>query len=589
MRCTKVAADLQAFPFDLHGILQMNPRTREMLVLLVVTSGITVWFLKQRQILTWGSDSSRDAEIVIDLPQTTFPERPRFSATATVDVKNPGPAISDGIYGVCELPEKAMRDYGITVTRSGGNAMTRYNWKLNADNGAADWYFKNRGTPIQNLTGNGYLRHFQDAHARGGSAYQTVPMIGWVAKDNKSYSFPTSKFGPQRSFEPGHPDVGDGLRPDGKPIRGTDPRETSVGVGPDFVAEAVKFTATHASKAGTRYWVLDNEPMLWHQTHRDVRPEPLSYDELWDRTVAYAEAIKKADPAAKVAGFCSWGWTDLYYSAKDEGGNGYATRPDSRAHGGEPLGEWFIRKCGEYKNRTGRPLVDVFDLHWYPQAQHHGKTPYHGKGMDVALNELRVRTPRDLWDPGYTQESWIRDTVDRQPTRVLRRVREWIDRHNPGMEISLGEYNFGGSDSITGALAQADVFGILAREKVNLAFIWNMPEGSQHLAWMLYRNFDGEGGRFGTTLLPAESSHPDLSIYAAKRDDGAITIVVINKNLGGASELKLDGAGLNGKLRVWRIEQKSNKVSELPGEGATVAGSVRMTLPPASASMLVIK
>ena len=57
--------------------------------------------------------------------------------------------------------------------------------------------------------------------------------------------------------------------------------------------------------------------MLWHQTHRDVRSQPLGYDELWERTVAYAEAIKKADPGSKVAGFCSWGWTDLSGAVPD--------------------------------------------------------------------------------------------------------------------------------------------------------------------------------------------------------------------------------------------------------------------------------
>src|SRR5208337_561655 len=107
-------------------------------------------------------------------------------------------------------------------------------------------------------------------------------------------------------------------------------------------------------KPGVKYWALDNEPMLWHATHRDVFPEPLSYDELWKRTVAYAEAIHAADPTAKVAGFCSWGWTDLFYSAKDAGKDNYQTRPDWLAHDKMPLGEWFIKQCGDYKKEHGK-------------------------------------------------------------------------------------------------------------------------------------------------------------------------------------------------------------------------------------------
>lgn len=524
-----------------------------------------------------------------------FPDRPDYQATTTLDLSKPGHRISDGIYGVCGLPENKLREYGITITRWGGNTSSRYNWKNNADNGASDWFFKNRGPAIRDLTETGYLKHIHGAQERGATTYQTVPMLGWVAKDNSSYGFSVKKYGEQKQTEPGHHDIGNGIHTNGKPVRNNDPRDTSIEVGPDFVGEAVEFLVNNAgpasgvSKSGVKYWVLDNEPMIWHETHRDVRPDPLGYDELWERTIKYAEAIKKADPTAKVAGFCSWGWTDLFYSAKDEGGDRYSTTPDHRDHGRVPLAEWFIRKCGEYKKQHGKSLVDVFDFHWYPQAQANGKTPFMGKGMDASLCDLRLRSVRDLWDSEYVQESWIRNSGDRQPTQVIRRVRQWVDQHNPGMEICLGEYNFGGSDNVSGGLAQADVFGVLAREKVDLAFIWHTPEGTQNLAWQLFRGYDGAGGRFGEEYLSTKSSHADLAIHAAKRSDGATTIVVINKNLGGACEWRLDAAALKGKLRVWRFDQKSNRVQEAASEATTIVGGIKATLPPGSASMFVVK
>ena len=160
-------------------------------------------------------------------------------------------------------------------------------------------------------------------------------MIGWVAKDNTSYGFSVEKYGPQKGHEPGKPDVGNGVLPGGGFVTGNDPRDTSLPAPPDFIGKAVRYVVRFAGKAdgsdgkpGVKYWALDNEPMLWHATHRDVFPEPLGYDELWKRTVAYAEAIHAADPTAKVAGFCSWGWTDLYYSAKDAGKDNYHTKTD---------------------------------------------------------------------------------------------------------------------------------------------------------------------------------------------------------------------------------------------------------------------
>ena len=505
--------------------------------------------------------------------QPSFPTKPAYRANAQLVLDGPGHRISDGIYGVCDLPGDRLRHFGITITRWGGNTSSRYNWKINAENGAKDFYFRNREFPIGNLNDNAYLKQLRTAQSAGGTAYVTVPMLGWIAKDYNSYSYSVKKHGPQEEVDPVTGDAGNGKRKDGSLIRGADPTDTSLKVEPDFVADAVVFAVRQVGKAdastgrvGIKYWVLDNEPMIWHETHRDVRPNPLGDDELWERTVSYAEAIKKADPSAKVAGFCSWGWTDLSRSA-----------------------EWFIRKCGEYQKKNGKPLVDVFDFHWYPQAQVKDKTPYEGKGMDPLLNELRLRSTRDLWDPEYRQESWIDRASSGQATRVIRRVRDWIDKHNPGMEICLGEYNFGGSDNITGGLAQADTFGILAREKVDLAFIWKDPEGTQNLAWTLFRNYDDRGGRFGDTLIPVSSDNRDLAVYAAKRRDGAITIVAINKNLGGPCDFTLSAAGLNGKMRIWRFDQSSDYVYEAIKEARQVDKNISLQLPPASASILVVK
>jgi hypothetical protein len=518
-----------------------------------------------------------------------------YAAHAKVAVDKPLHVISDGIYGVCGLPRDKRAEYRIPITRWGGNPATRYNWKLGVDNGAHDWYFKNRGKLIERLTDTGYLRHIEGNHGIHATTYQTVPMIGWVAKDASSYGFAVARYGAQKGTEPGHPDVGNGVRADGTLITGNDPRDTSVPAPPEFIAEAVRFVV-HAGKAdggGVKYWVLDNEPMIWHSTHRDVHPQPLGYDDLWDRTVRYAEAIKKADPTAKVAGFCSWGWLDLFYSAKDAGKDNYRTRADFHAHNKMPLAEWFIMKCGQYKKEHGKPLIDVFDVHWYPQGSIKGQGAYLGKGMSPELNAYRMRSTRDLWDRAYEQEkgvSWIRNTDTYSPVALIPRVRAWIDKHNPGMELCLGEYNFGGSDNITGGLAQAEVFGILARARLDLAFIWHTPEGTQELAWKLFRSYDGNRHGFGEQFLPAESDQPNLSIFAARRkEDGAVTIAVINKSLHGPCELKLDLASLKGKLRVWRFDQDSDaKVVEVKDQARAVDARLELTVPAASANMLVI-
>jgi hypothetical protein len=569
----------------------MAPGLRTVLITLCVGQGLALWWLAREQGPTRVPSVGKDTPNKIEPPKALakFPATRGYTATANVDVTRPGHTIPDAIYGACELPPEKVAAYRIPLIRWGGNRSSRLNWKLNADAAGRDWFFKNGGRKVADPADGGWPRFLRTNREVGASGYTTVPMLGYVAKDHHSYAFSVKKYGPQQAHEMGQPDVGNGVRRDGTPITDNDWRDTSVEVGPEFMAEGVRLAAKHAGP-GPRYWVLDNEPMLWHDTHRDVRPKPLGYDELWDRTVAYAEAIRKSDPSAKIAGFCSWGWTDLFYSAADEGGDRYRTKPDFHAHGKVPLAEWFIRKCGEYKKRHGRPLVDVFDFHWYPQAERDGRTPYLGTGMDLAFNQLRLRTTRDLWDPDYVQESWIKNASDGKATMVLRRVREWIDMHNPGMEVCLGEYNFGGADNITGALAQADVFGILGRERVDLAFNWTRPEGTQELAWQLFRNYDGAAGRFGDKHLPARSDQANLSAFAAKRSkDGATTVVLINKDLGGSCKVKLELAGLKGQARVWRFDQESSgKVLESIGASGAVDGTLSLELPAASGTMLVV-
>lgn len=534
---------------------------------------------------------------VENLAAPRFQPGPGYNARVTVSTEKELHAISEAVYGVCGLPQEKLVQYGIKITRWGGNPSTRYNWKLNVDNGASDWFFKNRGQTIQTPDQSGYLTHILGNQKFGATTYQTVPMIGWVAKDAASYGFAVGKYGPQKGTEPGHPDAGNGVRVDGSNVTGNDPRETSVLAPPEFIEEAVAFVASKAGpadgskgKPGVKYWVLDNEPALWNSTHRDVHPQPLTFDELWDRTVQYAEAIHRADPTAKVVGYCSWGWMDLFYSAADAGTDNFRTKSDWEAHGRIPMAEWFIRKCAEYRQKNGKALIDVFDVHWYPQGQVRGQGVYQGKGLDPELCALRLRSTRDLWDKDYKQESWIANTEMDHIVALIPRVRKWIAQHNRGMEICVGEYNFGGSDNISGALAQADALGIFGRENIDLAFLWHTPEGTQELGWQIFRDYDGRQGRFGDKALAASSNQADLAVFAARRTaDGALTVVLINKNLHGACAAQIHLETARGALHGWQFDQASEgKIVAIEKLPARSAGVLKLALPAASATLLVV-
>ena len=77
----------------------------------------------------------------------------------------------------------------------------------------------------------------------------------------------------------------------------------------------------------------------------------------------------------------------------------------------------------------------------------------------------RNRSTRSLWDPAYTDETWINDKV-----QLIPRLRNWVNTYYyAGTPIGITEYNWGAENHINGATTQADIYGIFGREGLDLA------------------------------------------------------------------------------------------------------------------------
>ncbi len=152
-------------------------------------------------------------------------------------------------------------------------------------------------------------------------------------------------------------------------MHGNDRFDTSVAAGPDFIADWVRamkaqFPGLFAERRVI--FALGNEPMLWNSTHRDVHPEPVSYDEYLERFVNMARALKAAAPEAKLAGPELWGWPAYFQSAQDRETKSDA---DRRRHGNEEFLPWFLRQMRQQERQGGTRLLDYVTVHFYPQAQ----------------------------------------------------------------------------------------------------------------------------------------------------------------------------------------------------------------------------
>ena len=87
---------------------------------------------------------------------------------------------------------------------------------------------------------------------------------------------------------------------------------------------------------------------------------------------------------------------------------------------------------------------------------------------------------RNCTTPSWTSEASIADLGDSDANHynkpnLIPRVRAWIDQYYPGTKLAITEYNWGGDDTNSGAVAQAELLAIFAREGVDLAARWVAP------------------------------------------------------------------------------------------------------------------
>jgi hypothetical protein len=523
----------------------------------------------------------------------------------TVDASAGRHAIAPEIYGMNGADPALAQEIGLPVDRWGGNDRERYNWRLATKNTGRDWFYENVADCFQHcITDAGhdaasdgaYLPMLARDRLAGGTTVLQVPLIGWVAKDRPvehpfTCGFPIDTFGLQASFDPweeewrgcgnGVTTAGQGTLPD-QPYREPegstriapgDPTQTSTPFGPQDAKDWIAYLRANGHPLPA-YYELGNEPNLWDDSHRDVHPTPTTFEELKTKSVAMATALKEADPQGKVMGYSEWGWTHYFCSAKDETGAGswgcQPTDTDRAAHDGAELSAWYLRQMKAASETAHTRLLDLFDLHYYNQ----GDPP-----QDAA---------RSLWDPTFATDTWIHDTV-----RLIPRMHDWVDQNYPGTGIALSEYNLSNdlsdTTSVTATLLEAEALGVFARERVDLAAMWAPPEQGDRVAnaFRLYRNYDGAGGRFGTTYVSSASADErQVAVFGAERADGALTVAVLNKSaVARTVPLALSGFAAGGPAQVW---QWTGGAFARLADVDVVAGGAALALPASSMTMLVV-
>jgi hypothetical protein len=583
-----------------------------------------------------------------------------------VDAGTQTHAISPSIYGMNAylLDSTIVGVANITVARWGGDDTSRYNYQTNVVNSANDYYFENftgSSGMLSSIAPSPFTGKFNDfvstADGLGINTIGTAPVIGWISNSTvKACSFPKATYPGQMSYDGDN--CGNGVYAQGSGgctsasgcnIFGNDTiaATTSNPTTPPAAPGAGSATAAWADATWTGGWVkclltsgsycasaggkdvtiwdLDNEPEYWSAVHRDVHPNPMTYDEITNGGIGTALAIKTADPSALVSGPIISGWYQYFYSQKDVN-NGYGTGPcydpwsaptDRQTHGGVPLIEYYLQQMAQASTTYGIRLLDFLDVHAYFAANYNGASVGLTTAGDTGEQQARMNSTRVLWDPTYTDPALTQPNYPTDPNydstnctiplvapEIIPRMQSWVINDYPGTKTSIDEYNFGGNESINGAVTQADVLGIFGEYGLDMATLWPTTnytsQGPGNMAFEIYRNYDGNKSTFGDTALTSTSASQGLlSVYGAIRSsDNAITIVVVNKTYGAltstlslanypattavpADEFLYSNANLNAIVA-------QPAVSVTPPASGSTTSTITATFPAQSITLLVV-
>ena len=536
---------------------------------------------------------------IVLLASTNAPPATNSSAIIRVDVAAGRHRIDPRIYGVAFASSNDLKQLNATLNRQGGNPTSRYNWQLNADNRGNDYFFASLAYPsaMPGEHGDTFIRESRNG---GAEPSLTIPMLDWAAKLGanraRTWSYSVAKYGPQQENDTanGWPDMGSGMRLNGSLIINNDPNDANVPAGPAFQQGWLNHLTNRwgrAANGGLRYYHLDNEPGIWHSTHRDVHPAGATMDEMRDKMTNYAARIKATDPGALVLGPEEWHFFGAILSGADsqyDATNGFrGVYPDRIAHGGSDVYPFLLREMSRASTTAGRRLLDVCTVHYYPQGGEFGND------VTTAMQLRRNRSTRSLWDLTYVEETWLADNPLTRIVNLIPRLKVWVAMNYPGTLTGITEYNWGAENHINGATAQADVLGIFGREGLDLAERWTTPPAGSPAfkAIQMYRNYDGNKSAFGDLSVSVSNAiNPDtLAVFAAQRSsDAALTVMLVHKSLATPTNVTLALTNFTGTsaVQVWQLSTANaiTRLADVPVSG----GRINLSLPAQSITLLVL-
>jgi len=442
-----------------------------------------------------------------------------------------------------------LSDAGVMLIRDiGGNNATKYNWERKLTS-HPDWY--NNVYPHDwDYTATSIEEHLPGVQGMG--AFQ---LIGKAAKtmaynfDDWNYNSSAWWTGVTNNWAGGGGPTQDGGQVDGDPdlyLLDWYPEDTVAILDHWFGAGGLGLNPNHF-----RYWSMDNEPEIWSGTHDDVYPTQPPVEDFLASYFETAQQARALMPQIKLLGPVAaneWQWFN------------WDNTKITDADGSYTWLEYFIKRVGEEQQVRGVRLLDVIDVHFYPQDTDPADIlQLHRIWFDASYvypfaNGVK-RAGASEWDDSITSEY------------LFARCRAWLDQYlGPGNGVTFGVTEMGIHDaepSVT-AVWYASTLGTFADEGVEVFTPWDWKPGM----WEVLHLFT----RYHQRLrVDTSSSAPQtVSAYAAISSWGdTLSIILVNRSLTQSQDVtvSVQGFTLNG------TDAEVLTLADLPTEETFVSDS----------------
>ncbi len=286
---------------------------------------------------------------------------------------------------------------------------------------------------------------------------------------------------------------------------------------PSEAAEMVRYVNIEKGYK-VRYWGIGNEPDLFpSQTGMrlpDYTPEQFATD--WRY---FAQAMKAVDPSIQLIGPEV---SQFIANPTEEYGQKYS--------------DWLVAFL-----KTNADLVDIVSVHRYPFP----RSMVSGAPLK---DDLRANSAE--WDTLLPSlHEIVRENTGKDlPVAITEFNSSWVE--NAGGEGTIDSHFHGiWFADVVGRMINQDTFMLQQFAVTGRYGMMNRSElNSTGLAFQMFAR------RFGTERIYASSDQQYVSVYAAKRPDGALTVMVINLNSEAKKvNLRLENT-TGGLAEVWKLD-----------------------------------